>query len=186
MFAPTGYGLAFGYDSSDFIPFSQAIIDLKEDAEVARFEEQQKYNIGTKAEIFLQETCNVSDDSEEFTLLEFGGLFVMVGFTISVGLLVQILQKGAVHTTKSFRKYNIKRKASKPFQASKKVYVHPIKEDSDFDNSSEDNYEQDSVPAVLVDDDAIISAVERVLSKESSRKALFNTINNARMEPEDS
>jgi len=90
LFAPTGYGLAFGYDSSDFIPFSQAIIDLKEDAEVARFEEQQKYNIGTKAEIFLQETCNVSDDSEEFTLLEFGGLFVMVGFTISVGLLVQI------------------------------------------------------------------------------------------------
>ena len=114
----------------------------------------------------------------------------MVGVTIFVGLLVQVLQKGAAHTTKSFRSFHSKRKASKLLK-SRKIHVkgteNTVSDDMSDGESLFDNYygynseDQDSSRLVVVDDEAIVSAMERVITKESSRKMLFDVINNTKV-----
>jgi len=90
-FNPTGYGLAFGLDSTAFLAFSQAILTLKENGEIAKL--MESYGVGTaKATDAINNMCSASS-SLSMKSREFYGLFIITGGLLVLSLIAGLLQR---------------------------------------------------------------------------------------------
>jgi len=85
IFNVFGYGFAFNYASLDFIPFSQAIVSLKETGEIGQL--LRNYQIGPFQKTST-ESCTASSEDQSFSFRDMLGLFLMTSGVIFVGFVI--------------------------------------------------------------------------------------------------
>ncbi|EKX51698.1 hypothetical protein GUITHDRAFT_134070 [Guillardia theta CCMP2712] len=85
IFNVFGYGFAFNYASLDFIPFSQAIVSLKESGEIGQL--IKNYQVGT-FQTTSTESCAVTSGDNSFSFRDMLGLFLMTSGVIFVGFVI--------------------------------------------------------------------------------------------------
>jgi len=103
IFHTAGYGLAFGLDNPAFVAWSRAIADLKEShiiSEVMSSTHERNYGIGSDGLHEFEKRCGDSASSDQFTLNDFIGLYIILAGCCAAAFLVHFVQTKVTKSAK--------------------------------------------------------------------------------------
>ena len=100
IFHTAGYGLAFGRDSTAFVPWSRIIAELKEEHVIAKMMDasnERDFGIGESGIQKFRTRCGESSISDKFILNDFIGLYIILASFLWAGFIAHFTEVRFFH-----------------------------------------------------------------------------------------